>query len=194
VLFSSHQLDVVERLCDDLVIIADGTIRARARDALRADHAQRRYELVSAPISAGCATSPASRCSTSTGATRSSADTDETAQRVLQRAVAAGAVRLHPAASLARPDLQGGHPVTTSAPPSPRPHRPRPVAQSAWLVAEREISSKLRSKAFIISFGDPVHRRARARHLGGVPANRLDDAGRGHRRRAAVRRGIPNLE
>jgi ABC-2 type transport system ATP-binding protein len=28
VLFSSHQLDVVERLCDDLVIIADGTIRA----------------------------------------------------------------------------------------------------------------------------------------------------------------------
>jgi ABC-2 type transport system ATP-binding protein len=46
VLFSSHQLDVVERLCDDLVIIADGTIRAagtrrpprRARPApLRAD-------------------------------------------------------------------------------------------------------------------------------------------------------------
>src|SRR5690606_41704133 len=28
VLFSSHQLDVVERLCDDLVIIAGGTIRA----------------------------------------------------------------------------------------------------------------------------------------------------------------------
>ncbi|MGO1837734.1 MAG: ABC transporter ATP-binding protein [Agrococcus casei] len=28
VLFSSHQLDVVERLCDELVIIADGEIRA----------------------------------------------------------------------------------------------------------------------------------------------------------------------
>ncbi|MBW6437934.1 ATP-binding cassette domain-containing protein [Actinoplanes hulinensis] len=28
VLFSSHQLELVERLCDDLVIIADGTIRA----------------------------------------------------------------------------------------------------------------------------------------------------------------------
>ena len=27
VLFSSHQLDVVERLCDDLVIIADGEVR-----------------------------------------------------------------------------------------------------------------------------------------------------------------------
>ena len=28
VLFSSHQLDLVERLCDDLVVIADGEIRA----------------------------------------------------------------------------------------------------------------------------------------------------------------------
>jgi ABC-2 type transport system ATP-binding protein len=26
VLFSSHQLEVVERLCDDLVIIADGKV------------------------------------------------------------------------------------------------------------------------------------------------------------------------
>ncbi|MFG6403068.1 MULTISPECIES: ABC transporter ATP-binding protein [unclassified Microbacterium] len=49
VLFSSHQLDVVERLCDDLVIIAGGTIRAAgARDSLRAEHAGQRYELVSA--------------------------------------------------------------------------------------------------------------------------------------------------
>lgn len=48
VLFSSHQLDVVERLCDDLVIIAGGTIRASgSRDELRARHATRRYELVS---------------------------------------------------------------------------------------------------------------------------------------------------
>ncbi|WP_432734277.1 ABC transporter ATP-binding protein [Microbacterium sp. MM2322] len=48
VLFSSHQLDVVERLCDDLVIIAGGTIRAAGtRDELRAQHATHRYELVS---------------------------------------------------------------------------------------------------------------------------------------------------
>ncbi|MCM3614099.1 ATP-binding cassette domain-containing protein [Microbacterium enclense] len=48
VLFSSHQLDVVERLCDDLVIIAGGTIRAAGSgDALRAQHATHRYELVS---------------------------------------------------------------------------------------------------------------------------------------------------
>ncbi|WP_250001704.1 ABC transporter ATP-binding protein [Actinoplanes sp. M2I2] len=47
VLFSSHQLDLVERLCDDLVIIADGSIRAAGdRDALRSRHAQPRYHLV----------------------------------------------------------------------------------------------------------------------------------------------------
>ncbi|MET7395405.1 ATP-binding cassette domain-containing protein [Dactylosporangium sp. NPDC005572] len=46
VLFSSHQLDVVERLCDDLVIIADGTIRAAGgRDELREAHALPRYML-----------------------------------------------------------------------------------------------------------------------------------------------------
>ena len=47
VLFSSHQLDVVERLCDDLVIIADGVVRAAgSREALRASYAEPRYELV----------------------------------------------------------------------------------------------------------------------------------------------------
>ncbi|TPX04135.1 ATP-binding cassette domain-containing protein, partial [Schumannella luteola] len=46
VLFSSHQLDIVERLCDDLVIIAEGRIRAAgARDALREEHATLRYRL-----------------------------------------------------------------------------------------------------------------------------------------------------
>ena len=47
VLFSSHQLDVVERLCDDLVIIADGTIRAAGpRERLRSDHTLPRYQLL----------------------------------------------------------------------------------------------------------------------------------------------------
>jgi ABC-2 type transport system ATP-binding protein len=47
VLFSSHQLDVVERLCDDLVIIAGGSIRAAgSRDELRAAYTTPRYELV----------------------------------------------------------------------------------------------------------------------------------------------------
>ena len=48
VLFSSHQLDIVERLCDDLVIIADGRIRAAgSRDSLRSEHTTLRYELLS---------------------------------------------------------------------------------------------------------------------------------------------------
>ncbi len=49
VLFSSHQLDVVERLCDDLVIIAGGRIRAAgSRDALREQHGSDRWELLTA--------------------------------------------------------------------------------------------------------------------------------------------------
>lgn len=47
VLFSSHQLDIVERLCDDLVIIAGGEIRASgSRESLRSRHTQLRYELL----------------------------------------------------------------------------------------------------------------------------------------------------
>jgi len=47
VLFSSHQLELVERLCDELVIIADGVIRAAGdRASLRARHASPRYEVV----------------------------------------------------------------------------------------------------------------------------------------------------
>ena len=46
VLFSSHQLDVVERLCDDLVIIADGRIAASgSREELRSRYSDERWEL-----------------------------------------------------------------------------------------------------------------------------------------------------
>ncbi|BCL17426.1 ABC transporter ATP-binding protein [Micromonospora sagamiensis] len=46
VLFSSHQLEVVERLCDDLVIIGDGVIRAAgSRERLRQAHTLPRYEI-----------------------------------------------------------------------------------------------------------------------------------------------------
>ncbi len=48
VLFSSHQLDLVERLCDDLVIIAGGQIKAAgARDTLRDTFGTTRYEVSS---------------------------------------------------------------------------------------------------------------------------------------------------
>lgn len=47
VLFSSHQLDIVERLCDDLVIIAGGRVAAAGTgDALRAEHGSERWELL----------------------------------------------------------------------------------------------------------------------------------------------------
>lgn len=46
VLFSSHQLEVVERLCDDLVIIANGQVRASgAREALREQYSGNRWAL-----------------------------------------------------------------------------------------------------------------------------------------------------
>ena len=47
VLFSSHQLDVVERLCDDIIVIAEGTVRASgSREKLRSEHGSDRFELV----------------------------------------------------------------------------------------------------------------------------------------------------
>ena len=47
VLFSSHQLDLVERICDDLVIIADGgVVAAGPVTQLRAERAGARYRLV----------------------------------------------------------------------------------------------------------------------------------------------------
>jgi ABC-2 type transport system ATP-binding protein len=94
VLFSSHQLDVVERLCDDLVIIAGGTIRAAgARDTLRAEHSTRRYELVSAGDAGWLRTEPGVQVIDFDGGyALFDVDDDETAQRVLRRAVAQGDV------------------------------------------------------------------------------------------------------
>ena len=94
VLFSSHQLDVVERLCDDLVIIAGGTIRAAgARDALRAEHSRRRFELVSSGDAGWLRAEPGVEVLEFDGGYAVfDADSDETAQRVLRRAVAEGDV------------------------------------------------------------------------------------------------------
>jgi ABC-2 type transport system ATP-binding protein len=50
VLFSSHQLELVERLCDDVVIIHEGRVLAHGEATrLRQDHAGRRLRLVVDP-------------------------------------------------------------------------------------------------------------------------------------------------
>ncbi|GAA1701844.1 ATP-binding cassette domain-containing protein [Microbacterium sediminicola] len=94
VLFSSHQLDVVERLCDDLVIIAGGTIRASgSRDALRAEHASHRYELSTATATEWIGSLPG--ITVATGATDGvsfDAETPDAAQAVLREALARGPV------------------------------------------------------------------------------------------------------
>jgi ABC-2 type transport system ATP-binding protein len=94
VLFSSHQLDVVERLCDDLVIIANGTIRAAgSRDALRAQHSTRRFELVSAEDAGWVRDVPGvTVLEFDGGFALFDTDTEETAQVVLRRAVERGDV------------------------------------------------------------------------------------------------------
>lgn len=105
VLFSSHQLDIVERLCDDLVIIADGRIRAAGpRDALREQHATLRYQLQTAADAGWLRDEPGVSVIEADGgyALFDAADPD-VATRVLQAAVARGPVsdfaRQHPTLS-----------------------------------------------------------------------------------------------
>ncbi|REJ03965.1 ATP-binding cassette domain-containing protein [Microbacterium bovistercoris] len=94
ILFSSHQLDVVERLCDDLVIIAGGTIRAAgSRDALRAAHSAPRYELATSADAGWLRAEPGVTVVDFEGGDAVfDVDSAETAQRVLRTAVERGAV------------------------------------------------------------------------------------------------------
>ena len=94
VLFSSHQLDLVERLCDDLVIIAGGTIRASGeREDLRARHATNRYELVSSGDVGWLRAEPGVEIVDFDGGYAVfDVDADQTAQRVLREAVSRGDV------------------------------------------------------------------------------------------------------
>jgi ABC-2 type transport system ATP-binding protein len=94
VLFSSHQLDVVERLCDDLVIIATGTIRAAgSRAALREAHTSPRYEIATAGDLGWLRTEPGVEIVEFAGGQAVFEATDpEVARGVLRRAVANGGV------------------------------------------------------------------------------------------------------
>ena len=96
VLFSSHQLDIVERLCDDVVVIGGGKILAQgSREALRAAHSGREFEieLTGPTADAGWVRELPGVQVTSleAGFARFDADSDEAAQAVLARAVAAPA-------------------------------------------------------------------------------------------------------
>ena len=95
VLFSSHQLDIVERLCDDLVVIAGGLVRASgSRQALQSAHAQSQYELavpgdaVWLDAIAGITVLDAGGA----GQVRFHAATPDAAQTVLREALARGPV------------------------------------------------------------------------------------------------------
>lgn len=94
VLFSSHQLDIVERLCDDLVIIANGSIRANgSRESLRAAHSTLRYELISSGDAGWLRAVPGvSVVDFDGGYALFDVDTEATAQAVLRDAIGRGDV------------------------------------------------------------------------------------------------------
>ena len=89
VLFSSHQLDIVERLCDDLVVIADGRIRAHgSREGLREQHTSPRFELLVDGDAGWLRTEPGvTVVEFDGGYALFDVDDQATAQRVLQRAI-----------------------------------------------------------------------------------------------------------
>jgi ABC-2 type transport system ATP-binding protein len=94
VIFSSHQLDIVERLCDDLVVIADGEIRASgSREGLRAEHTLPRYELQLSGDVGWLRDEPGvTVLDFDGGHAVFDVDNEATAQRVLQRAVSTSTV------------------------------------------------------------------------------------------------------
>ena len=94
VLFSSHQLDIVERLCDDLVIIAGGHIAAAGTgDALRSEHSSERWELLTSGDVGWLRQQPGIHVAEFDGGWAVfEAETDAARQAVLAEAVARGEV------------------------------------------------------------------------------------------------------
>ena len=96
VLFSSHQLDIVERLCDDVTVIGGGRILASgSRESRRAQHSGREFEieLTGAAADAGWVRDQAGISLTHLdgGYARFEAENDAAAQAVLARAVTGSA-------------------------------------------------------------------------------------------------------
>nr|WP_042179166.1 ATP-binding cassette domain-containing protein [Kibdelosporangium sp. MJ126-NF4]CEL13670.1 ABC transporter, ATP-binding protein [Kibdelosporangium sp. MJ126-NF4]CTQ99356.1 ABC transporter, ATP-binding protein [Kibdelosporangium sp. MJ126-NF4] len=95
VLFSSHQLALVERLCDDLVIISGGAITASGgREQLRARYGTTRYELVVDTDAGWLRDHPGVRMVEVDGPRAMfEVDNEDTDQLVLRSALNRGAVR-----------------------------------------------------------------------------------------------------
>ncbi|MBO3088897.1 ABC transporter ATP-binding protein [Cellulomonas dongxiuzhuiae] len=93
VLFSSHQLDVVERLCDDLVIIAGGKVAAAGtREELRTRFGQERHEIVAAGDMGWLRDVPGVRVDELAAGSAVFEASQEVAQHVLTSALARGPV------------------------------------------------------------------------------------------------------
>src|SRR4051812_7321695 len=93
VLFSSHQLALVERLCDDLVIIAEGSIRASgSADALRTAHSTPAWELLTSDDAGWLRAEPGVTVREFGAGWALFESDDDTAQQVLRSAVRRGTV------------------------------------------------------------------------------------------------------
>lgn len=94
VLFSSHQLDVVERLCDSLVILAHGEVRAAGtRDEIRAAHTRPEWVLETGDAGFVRGIAGIEVLEFDGGHVRFAADDDAAADRVLRAAIERGSVR-----------------------------------------------------------------------------------------------------
>ena len=150
VLFSSHQLELVESLCDDLVILAGGRlVVAGSVDNLRSDQASRyRVVLAGAHDARSLVGLPGLTLVESDGR-RGLVELDGVApEHVLERVrprVRPGR-RVRPRRTPVVADLPGGGGVST---------RGVEVEQTAWwrLVAEREVTTRVREKSFLIGLG-----------------------------------------
>lgn len=94
VLFSSHQLDIVERLCDELVIIGGGQVRAAGTaEALRTTHSEPLFTLIAEADAAWVREVPGvSVTALAGGEVTFRALTDTAAQEVLRTALSRGPI------------------------------------------------------------------------------------------------------
>jgi len=94
VLFSSHQLDLVERLCDSLVILAGGEVRAAGtREQIRSAHARPEWVLETDDAGFVRGIRGIEVIEFDGGHVRFTAPTDDDADRVLREAIERGTVR-----------------------------------------------------------------------------------------------------